>query len=79
MTTACVSTAVCEAVVILIWAVAKLLANKGTFLYSLGLVTSLYTSPPGRPVHSLGSFRPRCNYCEKTIRSPLSVIYTNIE
>ena len=35
----------------------------------------LYTSPPGRPVHSkaistsLGSIQPRCNCCTKAIRS----------
>ena len=47
---------------------------KGMFLYSnqyLGLFIALYTSPPGRPVHSnaistsLGSIQPRCNYCTK--------------
>ena len=39
----------------------------------LGLLKELYTSPPGRPVHSnvnaasLGSIQRRHNYCDKTV------------
>ena len=54
--------------------------KKGTFLYSiqsLRLLKALYTSPPGRHVHSnaistsLGSIQPRCSYCAKTVRSDI--------
>ena len=44
-------------------------------MYSIWYIVTaqtLYTSPPGRPVHSnaistsLGRIQPRCNYCAKT-------------
>ena len=51
----------------------------------MGPFKALYTSPPGRPVHSntnstsLGSIQPCCNYCAETTHSFISTsVYSQV-